>query len=81
MAVVEAQRVLGDHVQLAAKAAKGLTVDAVRVARGVNIRASLVNGAVDGEGGGVDGLDTLDYEPLLIDKDQVRDADLREVGR
>lgn len=49
------------------------------MARRVDIRPRLVDRRVDGEGGGVDGLVALDDFARLVDEDEVRDADLREV--
>lgn len=79
--LVEAQRVLRHHVQLAAEDGEGLAVDAVRVARRVDVRPRLVDLRVDGERGRVDGFVADHDVAVLVDQDQVRHADLREVLR
>ena len=45
----------------------------------MHVWATLVDGAVDGKGGGVDGLVALDDGAGLVDEDEVGDFDLGEV--
>lgn len=80
VALVEAQRVLGNHVQLAAKATECFAVDTVRVTGGVDIRTGLVDRAMNSKRGRVDRLDALHHKSFLVDEHQIRDADLGEVG-
>lgn len=75
--VVERARVLRDGVQLAAERAEGTAVDGVAVAGGVDVRAGLVDGRVDHEGGGVEGavLAALEDVAFFADADQIRGFD------
>lgn len=81
MRLVEAQRVLRHHIQLAAKYREGFPIDGMRVAGGVYVWPRLVNLGVDGEGSRVDGLVADNDFAFLIDEDKVRHADLRKVLR
>lgn len=81
VAAPEAHGVLRDHVKRLAEDGPGLAIDAVRVAGGVHVRARGVDGRVDGEGGPVDRLLALHHLPRVVDEDEVRHADLREVRR
>lgn len=76
---VEAERVLGDHVQLPPKHTERLAMDRVCVAGSVDIGSGPVNSTVDGERGSVDGLVPLHDPAFLVDEDQVRHLDLGEV--
>lgn len=70
-----------DHLDGTAETTEGFAVDRVRVAGGVEVRAGFVDGTVDCEGWAVDGglgAARLDFA-VLVDEDEVRDADLREV--
>lgn len=53
------------------------------MARRVHVRARLVDLAVDGEGGAVDGQlgAALEHAPALVDEHEVRHADLAKVPR
>lgn len=76
MALIEAQTVLGDHIQLSAKRTERFAIGGMRVACGVDVWTCAVDGGVDGEGGGVDGFVALDDFAGFVDEDKVRDADL-----
>lgn len=70
-----------DHLNGTAEATEGFAVDGVRVAGGVEVRAGFVDGTVDCEGWAVDGslgAAGLDFA-VLVDEDEITDADLREV--
>ena len=79
MRLVEAQRVLGEHLELAAEAGEGFAVHRVSVAGGVDIRAGFVDFGMDREGSGVDWLVALDDGAIFVDKDEVGYFDEGEV--
>lgn len=79
VALVEAQAILRDHIQLPPKCREGLPIRRVRVARGMHIGPRAVDGRVDGEGCGVDRLVTLDDLAGFVDEDEVGDAEQAEV--
>lgn len=72
--VVESASVLRDGFEGPAQGAKGAPVDGVAVAGGVDVRARLVDGRVDHEGGRVEQAvgSAVDDAPFLVDADQVR---------
>lgn len=79
--VVEAQCILVDHLDRATEAREGLAIHAVGVAGGVEVGARLVDLAVDGKGGPVDGIlgtTRLDLA-VFVDEHEVADFDLGEV--
>lgn len=79
MAIVEAQRVLRDHVELPPEGRECLTIHAMRVTSRVNIRPRLMDLAMDRECSRVDRLVPDHDVTFLVDEDQVRHADLAEV--
>jgi hypothetical protein len=74
VALVEADAILGYHVQFPAKGAKGLAMYAVRMACCMYIWPPLVYGAVNGKGRRIDGLIAFHHLSLLVDQYQVGHA-------
>src|SRR5882757_6194119 len=78
VAFVERQRVLGDRVEQPAERREGLAVQGVRVGDRLHVRPGRVHPGMDVEAGQVDQALTFDKPPVLVDQQEVRDADVLE---
>ncbi len=76
--LVEDARVLGQRVEGDAQRAERLAVHRVRVRRGNDVGARLVDRRVDHERGSVDRCLALDHLTLVVDEEQIADAHLAE---
>ena len=71
---------MSGDIQLNSKCTKSLASDTVRVDSSNDIGTSLVNGAVDHESGGIDGVHVaaLNNLALFVDENEVRDTHVLE---
>ena len=71
--------VLRDRVELSTERGEGLAVDRVGVGRGDDVGPRGVDGRVDDERRAIDRALALDDLAVVVDENQVRDADVAEV--
>jgi hypothetical protein len=78
--VVEEAGILSGDIQLNSQGTKSLASDTVRVDSRNNIGTSLMDGAVDHESGGIDGVHVpaLNDFALFVDENEVGDAHVLE---
>jgi hypothetical protein len=76
---VESASILGDGIEQALERGPSLAVERMRMGRGNHIGACAVDLGVNGKGGTVDRVFSLDHFAAIVHQDQVRDADLAEV--
>jgi hypothetical protein len=78
--VVKEAGILSGDIQLNSKGTKSLASDTVRVDSGNDIGTSLMDGAVDHESGGIDGVHVpaLNDFALFVDENEVGDAHVLE---
>ena len=77
--VVEARRVLAEHLQRPPGGAPGGAVGRVRVAHGHHVRMRLVHGGMQDEAGAVDRVPALHHPAVVVGQHQVRYPHLGEV--
>lgn len=71
MALIEPQAILRDHIKFPPKRTEGFSIRRVCVTCSMHIRSGLVDGAVDGKCGRVDGLVAFDDVACFVDEDEV----------
>lgn len=71
MVFIESERVLCNHVQLAAKGRKRLSVCRMRVTSSINVWSCFVDFGMDRERSRIDRLITDDNVPIFVDKDEI----------
>src|SRR5262245_59501171 len=76
---IERAGVLRDRIERAPQGRPRFAVYRMRVGGGHRIGARRVNRRVDGEGGDVDRVFALDDLAIMVDQDQIRDANLAEI--